>query len=85
MLFFIYFLDNGFKQVPLIQVTSEGQNSFLKKLQVCESLKSCWFVGDQILIFHHNLQINSLKTLQCDFQDFFLDFLILSLIVEVYQ
>ncbi len=40
------------------------------------------FVIDQILIFHHNLQINSLKILQCDFLDFF--FLILSLIVEVY-
>ncbi len=26
---------------------------------------------DQILIFHHNLQINSLKILQCDFLDFF--------------
>uniref|UniRef100_A0A4W5N3B8 protein kinase C n=1 Tax=Hucho hucho TaxID=62062 RepID=A0A4W5N3B8_9TELE len=25
---------------------------------------------DQILIFHHNLQINSLKILQCDFLDF---------------
>ncbi len=41
------------------------------------------FVIDQILIFHHNLQINSLKILQCDFLDFF-SFLILSLIVEVY-
>ncbi len=40
------------------------------------------FVIDQILIFHHNLQINSLKILQCDFLDFFS--LILSLIVEVY-
>ncbi len=40
------------------------------------------FVIDQILIFHHNLPINSLKILQCDFLDFF--FLILSLIVEVY-
>ncbi len=39
------------------------------------------FVIDQILIFHHNFQINSLKILQCDFLDFFL---ILSLIVEVY-
>ncbi len=28
------------------------------------------FVIDQILIFHHNLQINSLKILQCDFLDF---------------
>ncbi len=27
-------------------------------------------VIDQILIFHHNLQINSLKILQCDFLDF---------------
>ncbi len=25
----------------------------------------------EILIFHHNLQINSLKILQCDFLDFF--------------
>ncbi len=40
------------------------------------------FVIDQVLIFHHNLQINSLKILQCDFLDFLL--LILSLIVEVY-
>ena len=35
-----------------------------------------------ILLFHHNLQINSLKILQCDFLDFF--FLMLSVIVEVY-
>ncbi len=40
------------------------------------------FVIDQILIFHHNLQINSLKILQCDFLEFL--FLILSLVVEVY-
>ncbi len=63
--------DNEFKQMPLIQVTSGGQRSLLKKkLQVCESQQSCLFVGDQILIFHHNLQINSLKILQCDFQHF---------------
>ncbi len=69
--------------MPLIQVTSGGQRSLLKKkLQVCESQQSCLFVGDQILIFHHNLQINSLKILQCDFLFFF--FLILSLIIEVY-
>ncbi len=56
--------------MPLIQVTSGGQRSLLKKkLQVCESQQSCLFVGDQILIYHHNL-------------DFFL--IILSLIVEVY-
>ncbi len=29
------------------------------------------FVIDQILIFHHNLQRNSLKILLCDFLDFF--------------
>ncbi len=58
--------------MPLIQVTSGGQRSLLKKkLQVCESQQSCLFVCDQILIFHHNLQINSLKILQCDFLDFF--------------
>ncbi len=69
--------------MPLIQVTSGGQRSLLKKkLQVCESQKSCLFVGDQILILPRNLPINSLKILQCDFLDFF--FLILSLIVEVY-
>ncbi len=57
--------------MPLIQVTSGGQRSLLKKkLQVCESQQSCLFVGDQILIFHHNLQINYLKILQCDFLDF---------------
>ncbi len=67
--------------MPLIQVTSGGQRSLLKKkLQVCESQQSCLFVGDQILIFHHNLQIHSLKILQCDF----LFFLFLSLSVEVY-
>ncbi len=58
--------------MPLIQVTSGRQRSLLKKkLQVCESQQSCLFVGDQILIFHHNLQINSLKILQCDFLHFF--------------
>jgi hypothetical protein len=36
----------------------------------------------KISIFHHHLQINSFKILQCDFLDFFL--LILSVIVEVY-
>ncbi len=76
------YTDNEFKQIPLIQVTSGGQRSLLKKkLQVCESQQSCLFVGDQILIFHHNLQINSLKILMW-FSGFF--FLILSLIVEVY-
>ncbi len=41
-------------------------------------------VIDQILIFHHNLQINSLK-IHSDLQWFFwIFFLILSLIVEVY-
>ncbi len=79
----VFYTDNEFKQMSLIQVTSGGQRSLLKKkLQGCESQQSCLFVGDQILIFHYNLQINSLKILQCDFLDFFL--LILSLIVEVY-
>jgi len=78
----VFYTVHCFKLVPIIQVTSGGQKSFLKKkLQVCESQKSSWFVGDQILIFHHNLQINSLKILQCDFLDFFSHF---SLIVEVY-
>ncbi len=49
----------GKQQMPLIQATSGGQRSLLKKLQVCESQQSCLFVGDQILIFHHNLQIKS--------------------------
>jgi len=36
----------------IIQIRSGGQKSYLKKkLQVCESQKSCWFVGDQILFF----------------------------------
>jgi len=31
----VFYTDNGFKQVPIIQVTSGGQKSFLKKkLQV---------------------------------------------------
>uniref|UniRef100_A0A8C4RPL8 Poly [ADP-ribose] polymerase n=1 Tax=Erpetoichthys calabaricus TaxID=27687 RepID=A0A8C4RPL8_ERPCA len=51
-----------------------------KKLQVCESQKSCLFVGDQILIFHHNLQINSLKS---DNVIFWIFSLILSLITNV--
>ncbi len=64
----VFYTDNEFKQMPLIQVTSGGQRSLLKKkLQVCESQQSFLFVGDQILIF----QINSLKILQCDFLDFF--------------
>ncbi len=68
----VFYTDSEFKQMPLIQVTSGGQMSLLKKkLQVCESQQSCLFVGDQILIFHHNLQINSLKILECDFLDFF--------------
>ncbi|KAK3527943.1 hypothetical protein QTP86_012413 [Hemibagrus guttatus] len=37
----VFYTDNEFKQVPLIQVTSGGQRSLLKKkLQVCESQKS---------------------------------------------
>ncbi len=79
----VFYTNNEFKQMPLIQVTSGGQRSLLKKkLQVCESQQSCLFVGDQILIFHHNLQISYLKILQCDF--LFFIFFILSLIVEVY-
>jgi len=32
----VFYTDNGFKQVPIIQVTSGGQKNFLKKkLQVC--------------------------------------------------
>ncbi len=34
------------------------------------------FVIDQILIFHHNLQIKSLKILQCDFLDFFFPYFV---------
>ncbi len=46
--------------MPLIQVTSGGQRSLLKKkLQVCESQQSCLFVGDQILIFHHQTDIET--------------------------
>uniref|UniRef100_A0A8C7UTS0 BICD family like cargo adaptor 1 n=1 Tax=Oncorhynchus mykiss TaxID=8022 RepID=A0A8C7UTS0_ONCMY len=42
----VYNFVSGFKQVPLIQVTSGGQRSLLKKkLQVCESQKSCLFVA----------------------------------------
>ncbi len=65
--------------MPLIQVTSGGQRSLLKKkLQVCESQQSCLFVGDQILIFHHNLLINSLKIPQCDFLNFLFLFCLIS-------
>ncbi len=54
----VFYTDNEFKQMPLIQVTSGGQRSLLKKkLQVCESQQSCLFVGDQILIFHHNFRV----------------------------
>ncbi len=69
----VFYTDNEFKQMPLIQVTSGGQRSLLKKLQVCESQQSCLFVGDQILIFHHNLQINYCDNFanKCDFLDFF--------------
>ncbi len=69
-------------RLPFLQVTSGGQRSLLKKkLQVCESQQSCLFVGNQILIFHHNLQINSLKSTMWFFWIFF--FLFVS-IVEVY-
>ncbi len=69
-MFIIQWGKKVFSQPPIVQVTSGGQRSLLKKkLQVCESQQSCLFVGDQILIFHHNLQINSLKILQCDFLD----------------
>ncbi len=34
------------------------------------------FVIDQILIFHHNLQINSLKILQCDFSGFLFSYFV---------
>ncbi|KAK6320077.1 hypothetical protein J4Q44_G00091840, partial [Coregonus suidteri] len=51
---------------------SGGQRSILKnKLQVCESQKSCLFVGDQVLVFHRGLRMNSLRVLRCDFLDFF--------------
>ncbi len=47
--------------------------TYRKRLTAVISLR--WnFVIDQILIFHHNLQINSLKILQCDFLDYFLLF-----------
>ncbi len=39
--------------------------------RVYNKVLRCNFVIDQILIFHHNLQINSLKILQCDFLDCF--------------
>ncbi|XP_061738064.1 uncharacterized protein LOC133538135 isoform X4 [Nerophis ophidion] len=40
----VFYTDKEFKQVPLIQVTSGGQKSFLKKkLQVCESQRSSLF------------------------------------------
>ncbi len=43
----VFYTDNEFKQMPLIQVTSGGQRSLLKrKLQVCESQQSCLFVGE---------------------------------------
>ena len=55
----VFYTDNKFKQVPLIQVTSGGQRSLLKKkLQVCESQKSCLFVGDQILIFFFSFYLS---------------------------
>ncbi|CDQ57419.1 unnamed protein product [Oncorhynchus mykiss] len=40
----VFYIDNKFKQVPLIQVMRGGQRSLLKKkLQVCERQKSCLF------------------------------------------
>lgn len=49
---------------------------------VCNKVLTLSLVIEQILIFHPDLQINSLKIRQCDFLRVF--FLILSLIVEVY-
>lgn len=38
-----------------------------------EEVTDLWlFVGDPILIFHHNLQINSSKILKCDFLELFM-------------
>ncbi len=46
----VFYTDNEFKQMPLIQVTSGGQRSLLKKKsQVCESQQSCLFVGTKYL------------------------------------
>ena len=68
---FVTMVNKYCTKIIEVQVTSGGQRRLLKKkLQVCESQKSCLFVGDQILI----LQINSLKILQCDFLDFFSHF-----------
>lgn len=46
------YTDNEFKQVSLIQAMNGGQRNLLpQKLQVCESRKSCLFVGAKYLFF----------------------------------
>ncbi len=48
----VFYTDNEFKKMPLIQVTSGGQRNLLKKkLQVCEPAILLVCI-DQILIFH---------------------------------
>ena len=67
----VFYTANEFKQVQLIQVMSGEQEGFLKKNeQVCESRKSYWSVGDQILMPCNKMLINYLKVIQCDFLDF---------------
>lgn len=42
----VFYTDNMFKQVPLIQVRSGGSKSLLKKkLKSCEDQNSCFYVG----------------------------------------
>jgi len=79
----VFYTANGFKQVPIIQVTSGGQKSFLKKLlQVFESqnFSGLWVTKYlfSTIIYKQILK----KILQCDFLGFVS--LILFLTVEVY-
>ncbi len=49
--------------------------TYIRKLTILSIVNLLYYTYtytiDQILIFHHNLQINSLKILQCDFLDCF--------------
>ncbi len=47
-----------------------GKQLGVKKSTVGAIIRK-WKTYKTILMFHHNLQINSLKILQCDFMDFF--------------
>ncbi|MEQ2316727.1 hypothetical protein AMECASPLE_035550 [Ameca splendens] len=60
----VFYTDNEFKQVQLIQVICGEQEGLLKNKQTCERRDSNWLLGDQILMSFSKMQINYLKIIQ---------------------